>query len=292
VVAVLVILGCNPQSSIESKQITIIPSPPQTAITILQTSIAPTLLSPTQIPIIQPSITEVPALPAEEAEAKLLELLKSNGGCQLPCFWGLAPGQVNKETAISFLHQFLNISPGVEITIPRKDLRIGIKIFWGNNQIDPPEILSWIKVITKVYTENGNEEINVYNNPYYKDYFQYFTLPYLLTNYGKPKNIYISLETDYVKEIFLFLDYTDMGWVAMLTMPMSIKGDLLEGCPAQAFSTLWLWSPEDARTAQKFGFTNPKSITEATNMSLEEFYKKYKEPTYTDCLEIPQSVWP
>jgi hypothetical protein len=300
VVVILVINGCNPLSSFESIQNTIFPSPHQTAITILQSSVTPTLLSPTQKPIIQPSITEVPVLPVEEAEAKVLELLKSNGGCQLPCFWGLTPGQTKREEAVSFLYQFMNISPGpgVEITIPRDDLQLGTNVYLAN-AANQTGILQEIEVITTAYhripQDSGYVYINNFDNPYYHEYFQYYTLSYLLKNYGKPDDIYFDIETDFVKEFHIYLDYSRLGWGAKLLMPLSISKDVVKGCPAKAFTTLWLWTPGDTRTAKKYGFSSNtlfKSIKEIPDITLEEFYNKYKVPTNDKCVEIPLSVWP
>jgi hypothetical protein len=256
------------------------------------------LLTPTQTK--GPEITLVPVLPAEDAEAKVIELLQTNGGCQLACFWGLTPGQTKREEAVSFLHQFMNISPGpgVEITIPRDDLQIGIKVYLAN-AANQTGILPEIEVITTAYNripqDSGYVDINYFDNSYYHEYFQYYTLPYLLNNYGKPDNIYFDIETDFVKEFHIYLDYSELGWGAKLTMPLSITKDVVKGCPAKAFTTLWLWTPGDKNTAKKFGFgsnTLFKSIKEIPNITLEEFYNKYKDPTNGECLEIPLYVWP
>src|SRR3972149_10258120 len=43
-------------------------------------------LSPT------PSLTALPTLDAVEAEKMLQSMLYQNGGCELPCWWGITPG--------------------------------------------------------------------------------------------------------------------------------------------------------------------------------------------------------
>lgn len=254
-------------------------------------------LTPTQTK--EPEITLVPVLPAEEAEAKVIELLQTNGGCQLPCFWGLTPGQTQGGVAISYLHQFPRVPPEIEITIPREDYRIGINILFNGSLENKTETLTLIEVITRVYYRNfiegGHVDINNFDNPYYHEYFQYYTLPYLLKNYGKPDDIYFDIETDFVKEFHIYLDYSQLGWGAKLTMPLSITKDVVKGCPAKAFTSLWLWTPGDTNTANKFGFGSNslfKSIQEIPDITLEEFYNNYKDPTNGECLEIPLSVWP
>lgn len=37
-------------------------------------------------------VTPVPTLPPKEQNAYLLNLIETNGGCELPCFLGIQPG--------------------------------------------------------------------------------------------------------------------------------------------------------------------------------------------------------
>jgi hypothetical protein len=41
----------------------------------------------------------MPTLSAAEESALLSELLATNGGCELPCWWGIVPGETNVDTA-------------------------------------------------------------------------------------------------------------------------------------------------------------------------------------------------
>jgi hypothetical protein len=66
------------------------------------TLVASTSISPTQLaftatashtPASQPSWTYSPTLPVSEAFARISELFHTNANCQLPCWWGITPGQ-------------------------------------------------------------------------------------------------------------------------------------------------------------------------------------------------------
>jgi hypothetical protein len=291
----LFISSCSPTALIYT------PTPEQSKPTMEQ-------VSPTQKPTLEatveagatatPTTTSMPTISPADVEAQVIALLKNNGGCRLPCFWGLTPGKTKREVAVSFLHQFMNISPGVEITIPRDDLQIGIKVYLAN-AAHQTGTLPEIEVITTAYhripQDSGYVDINNFDNSYYHEYFQYYTLPYLLNNYGEPDDIYFDFETDFVKEFHIYLDYSRLGWGAKLSMPLYIFKNVVKGCPAKAFTTLWLWTPGDTKTAKEYGFSSNtlfKSIKEIPNITLEEFYNKYKDPTNGECLEIPLSVWP
>lgn len=57
----------------------------------------PTPPPPTAIPTVQP----VPTLSVLEEGALLSELMADNGGCELPCWWGISPGQTAAQAAKS-----------------------------------------------------------------------------------------------------------------------------------------------------------------------------------------------
>ena len=50
----------------------------------------------TQTHIATLSFLPLPTLNPEEEQATILTLLKSNNGCDLPCWWGITPGKTTK----------------------------------------------------------------------------------------------------------------------------------------------------------------------------------------------------
>jgi hypothetical protein len=40
----------------------------------------------------------IPTLSADEARMVMLDWLQNNGGCRLPCIWGLTPGVTDTQT--------------------------------------------------------------------------------------------------------------------------------------------------------------------------------------------------
>jgi hypothetical protein len=50
--------------------------------------------------------TLFPTLPAEEMDETIQALIATNGGCFLPCWWGITPGVTSWDDANHFLLQF------------------------------------------------------------------------------------------------------------------------------------------------------------------------------------------
>lgn len=80
------------------------PSPTVTASPII-TSVVPTL-PPSPLPILTtptptstPTTTPVPTLSVGEEGVVLSQLMAANGGCELPCWWGIVPGQTEQQEA-------------------------------------------------------------------------------------------------------------------------------------------------------------------------------------------------
>jgi hypothetical protein len=256
----------------------------------------------TMTPVVYPTKTFVPTLPVAEAETKLIEMLRNNGNCRLPCFWGLTPGKTKVETFTSSLyiyHALFDSTGGwVDIDITRGNLILDTSITLGGEQ--DAEIIRRLSITMAAYDGQKDQSRSVYNSPFYAQYFRYYTVPYLLSAYGKPENVYIHYENEmYPHEYYLVLDYTKSGWVASFTMALGMKtqsGDILIGCPTEAFTTLILWSPEDIETAQKYGYAygpgNLIPIEKATSLTANAFYQQYKDPENTKCLETPASINP
>lgn len=174
---------------------------------------------------------------------------------------------------------------------------MGISVIDGSRD-DQSGIVRRLQTSMTVYRKLENENMEVFDNSFYAQYFQYYTLPYLLSNYGPPANAYIFLDVGIadmglgIDLYLLFLDYTESGWAAVLTMPLLWQDEaktIAVGCPTQAFTDLQLWSPGDTEIAKEYGFGNGPgnsyTIEEATSMTLEEFYQQFKDPMNISCLE-------
>ena len=266
-----------------------------------------TLTTPTVTPeprftsTIVPTLTLYPTLLADKAEARLLDLLSDNGGCHLPCWWNITPGQTSMQEAASSLNAFRAIAPdnflfdnqegSAGLRINRDEREVTISIVASGDI--PRGIVKWLTVYMHVYRRLDEEtRIPIYENPLY-DSQAYPYLPHLLSIYGPPSEAKIAIDVDF-KQYFLILYYPENGWEVMFEMPMERTGDLMIGCPSKAFITLWLWSPAYPETQTELGLTpGPffEPIDKATSLTLDQFYEQFKDASNTGCLESPADIY-
>ncbi len=225
-----------------------------------------------------------------------LELLSNNGNCKLPCFLSMSPGQTKQQEAINFLHMFASISFGPEIVFPKDNLLYSLSVVPQGGYNGEQSIVKWIDVDIEAYRKLPSKLEKIYDAPYYSQAFKYYMLPLLLTNYGKPDNVYIFLDTGIAdmglgQDLYLLhLDYPKLGFVAHFEMPLHHQDTSLVGCPNEAFTKLRLWSPKEPSRDYELDASVLFTIKEATGMSIEEFYQRFKNLENTSCLETPADI--
>lgn len=177
----------------------------------------------------------------------------------------------------------------------RDDLSISLSVTPDSFYAESKPI-RWIGVDTMAYRKRETKLENDYNSSYYSGIFQYYTLPSLLATYGSPDHVYVFLDTGIADmglgiDLYLVhLDYSKQGWVAHLEMPLYTREDLFIGCPSEAFTELHLWSPDDPARDFPLDSSVLFTIEEATGMSIDEFYQKFKDPSNISCLETPANI--
>jgi hypothetical protein len=55
---------------------------------------------------VPPTLTPAPTLTTRQAQEMVLDLLKNNAGCELPCYWGITPGETTWQDALIYLASF------------------------------------------------------------------------------------------------------------------------------------------------------------------------------------------
>jgi hypothetical protein len=227
-------------------------------------------------------------LPAFEAQALVLELLETNGGCSLPCWWGMTPGKTEWLPSKAFLDTFAtdifiqgnltNSGNGYIFTAPTRlfldgKYHLGIRVKDG--------------IIEHITTSGG------------------IPLSKMLINYGMPKDIllYASSSASMLPkaDYQLVLIYPDQGIFALYegetqhSKSLQICQDEFNISYPSPF--LYLWSPENVKTFDEFreylGMPNDLyhvfyPIEDISGMSNDEFYATYVDPANADlCFEIP-----
>ncbi len=186
----------------------------------------------------------------------------------------------------------------VYFSIPKHDVRIAHYYIVSDNTID----IMWVGATGPV---RDNEA--VFGDPLFALDLQQYMLPQLLTTYGQPKEILVrtfgSASGGGWIPFHLLLFYPQQGVLVNYQGPNEKTGDKLRWCPHKTSIALWLWSPERKLTLGELariglgGLSTEEMLAhrpleEATGMSLEMFYKTFKDANNRTCLETPVDLWP
>jgi hypothetical protein len=249
-------------------------------------------LTPTSILIWTPVFTLSP----QKAHAFVRNLLENNGGCELPCWWGMVPGKTDWNTAKQHLETFVkSIEPNGEGQIIKDDLPIHWADFLVRYEID-----DGIEDSFNVSVENGIiEEFLV----------GVFRLDRLLSSNGPPDEVYISahrVTSEGGPPPFYFLVYYGQkGFWAQYDLNGEVAGNIIKGCPQSIDpARIWLGSPKNKWKKEDlwdYVFGPPiaswaprypiLTLKEATGMDLDTFTNTFKDPNNPKCIETSAKLW-
>lgn len=256
---------------------------------------------------------QTPTAPSkEEAYSKLINLLQTNAGCQLPCWWGITPGVSTPSDAYLTLISFREIAyvgllyPDggvVDFKYHEKDLIVAFNVEYLSN-VDGKTV-KMLKIFTQTLRDLGNRSYeNVYGSSVYNELLGSYSIDNMLSKYGRPSQVLVRADVyDYSqRETFeITLLYPETGIFARYNSVAERVGDKIRGCPSKAVIELWLLTPTEKDTYQEILSANDETweenwpyttpIQEATSMTVEDFYQMYKEPTDM-CLDTPLNIWP
>jgi hypothetical protein len=270
-------------------------TPNPTSLNILSSTVPPSqdifsTLTFTDTP--RPTLTPLATYEPTKAALFVKELLQNNAGCQLPCWWGLIPGQTTWDDAQQFLESFT--------------YSYGIKGDPNNYQVAEflipyPEDMGTISYAFGFKKGILEDIFNIYFN----DLTSSYNLNEILNNYDQPDDILVSAYyeprySDYMIDLAFFylqkgilLEYYDSG--------SRIIGDKKQVCPQKAtYPHISLWSPElkmtlgqaSRRYLDTKNWPSYRSLQEATGMDIETFYNTFKNSQNSSCLELSTSDWP
>jgi hypothetical protein len=231
------------------------------------------------------TLTPAPTLSVEEAQALVSDLLQSNGGCQLPCWWGFTPGETSWRTA----YEFFNARGKVPAAAPSVYTP---RIYTVSFRVPEPLTQHYYvqeEIIEMIWSNPGD-------TPRYK-------LSQLLATYGQPANVWLKIPPsvpegdESILPFFLLLHYKNQGILVMYTgFTEEQKGQMVI-CPGQVGGTLTLWASGRAMTLEeiaRIGLTMAPNeapdylpLTEAVGMSIEAFYQAFTQgEDALPCLEV------
>jgi hypothetical protein len=234
----------------------------------------------------------------------VLDLLKNNGGCRLPCWWGFTPGKTDWRTTLAFLSSSGKAITGygspyvtyeVSFKIPKHEVTIDQAYIVRDKTVDS----IWVG-ISMVHNDEA-----VFGDPLFAEDLQPYFLPHLLETYGQPEQVLLKTFSGAPEggwaPFRLMLFYPRQGFLVIYQGPNERIGEQIRWCPSKTNIALWLWLPERELTLQDVARVGPnlpveeinsfRSLEEATSMNVEAFYKSFKGDAIT-CLETPANLWP
>jgi hypothetical protein len=236
--------------------------------------------------------TPLPTLEATAAVLYVEDLLQTNAGCKLPCWWGITPGKTTWLEANQFLESF-SLLQGINGN-PNDSA-------YASFIIPYPESMGSISHAYGIKNGIVYEILDLYNSNITINY----NLVDMLNNYGQPDDILISAyyeprHSDYMDVVAIF--YLQQGiLVIYYDNGGGLVGDKIQVCPQNAtYPYLNLWAPslnlslEDAisRYLDTRNWPAYQDIQEAAGMNVESFYLTFKEPNNESCLELSPTDWP
>jgi hypothetical protein len=254
-------------------------------------------------------------LSPDAEDALLADRLVNNGGCELPCWWGITPGATPWEDA---QQQFLSYGESISSWSWAADE-------WGmgyrTGLLGRHESYPFDYVVEHIIYEQGGivsligaqghvpgwpaDEWSL--SPRFVQDWERYTLDQVLARLGRPSQVLLHYWSDHESLFSVGVLYEDRG-VLIDYMGMA-QGEREAGeyhfdsvviCPARSHLTdinVWLKSPEmePSLTDVFMGFGggylgllsywNTPSLEDATGMSLDTFYTTYLDPNADACME-------
>jgi hypothetical protein len=285
--------------------------------------------SSTPIPLSTNSLTFTiqPTFTSKVVEQMIMNLLKDNGACRLPCVWGFPLEETSPQFVPLFVERFgtnkgenkfevssrISIDSGViSSELWNQNTRVHIDFFYDIVASKLERVGIHSQIISETGQGNSMQSKPLYGDPFAKELLNYYTLPQILKNYGKPTQVYLYTFTDPEYEnvskipFSIVIYYQESGFLVEYVVPRENSGDIYVGCPSKwAFISIVAWNTGNNTTLKeitqgnttgyvldKNSVDNFKPIEEVTTMTLDTFYEKYHSPTNETCILTQRDFWP
>jgi len=251
----------------------------------------------TQTPSAATTFTLIPTLIPEEEKANILGLLSANGGCGLPCWWGITPGETTRseveELSVKYnlrLDEFpKGFSRSIWVDFENGIMQGSIEMGMENNSI------KYMKIYAAYYPRSGSKLDD------FKKAWQLFAPEKLIPALGIPTRIFIDpglgpseAPTTYLTyDIYVLYDTKGIRLVYQVRNELSASRYKIcpvfgQGGNAEDDIRILLASPTDIVPIETYDETGIQEhraipIEKAAGITPEEFYKLYMQPGKPAC---------
>jgi hypothetical protein len=266
------------------------PSPPAS----IRATQAPSPTAPTA-PSTRPNPTQVtwtplPTLDQPGALELVTRLQEDNGGCRLPCWWGITPGETSWAEARQFLETFassietLNRTPEPGTSSAPASHYVTFSAGGGRGG-------------ATVTTMDG-AITGILSGPTYTR--RSFNLGELLRDYGPPTIVLLHTfprRGPYGLPFGLVLYYQHDRFLALYDVEGQVEGDEVEGCFGETGPHLWTWSDNERwdlnRIRDETLGVDPthhlRRLEDVTQFDIPRFSLEFLSASA--CLRTPAAEW-
>ncbi len=229
----------------------------------------------------------------------LKQLIQENQGCQFPCWCGFTPGQTAWKTTLDFIQ-----SSGLRVSFSSRKDETAVYIVRDPNP-ESVDALYQRFVVEKetVIKIQAMTTLEQSKNSAFGEIWRPYLLPAILTQYGEPKEVRLLVfgsgpGPDILYYLLLF--YPDQGFLAYYKGEGARAGDNLRIYPTQSSFILMMWpTGKYQQLEQAILQPNPnfhpaedhRPIQEVSDMSVEDFYARFKNAGNQTCFETPSTLW-
>lgn len=258
-----------------------------------------TPLPPTLTPTLVPTSTPVPTLTYEGEGELLQELMATNGGCQLPCWWGIKLGDTLMSVGETF-NQW-GAAPWRVTTSGDEIGYINLGYYEPDTGFDSVRVFSQFYAVEGVvqYIEiSGSHESRQFGEQeFVTDWEQYFLSSFLQT-YGKPTLVYFVPGSimEQTSTYTLHLYYPDSGInISYNFLGTPLSDNVLEVCfrlEDVFLVQLYLYNPKFAENwpiphlLGRGSTYEPWLIENQLGIDLDTFYEIYQDPNNLGCIQV------
>jgi len=263
--------------------------------TVTRTLVPTTTNSPT------PSLTPLATLGFAESQKMLRFMLYENGGCELPCWWGIVPGITKRDDMINMMMTFLKkVVPNESSYIDVGGGRDAVTTVIYYNPTDETDY----KDIFRVVSVKGVVKRILIG----EDLTGQFTLAVLLRKYGKPQQILLTTlaaSPNGKVPFSLILSYPEQGILALFASEYGgkIQGNYVYICPQFTLPLLQLSASGNSQEGQfemnnlmanaaYYGsYREYKSIETVSEFSIDKFYAVFQQKNTASCIVTEAEQW-
>jgi hypothetical protein len=221
----------------------------------------------------------LPTIPFDQLARKSEVLLAANGGCHLPCFWGLTPGK----TTVAQLEQFLNQFPTGFVSQDGKY----VLFYITTKTVDS----SW----SVSFWTDGEKLTNILLPVETAQHS--FPLAKILDDYGMPEQVFLGPPDEFEQDLVMVVLYEKQQFAGRYILwqneldktlycydPQSIAQYVMTWAPGADWVN---WSPGEIEfdpKDQKKELLKP--LAEVSDYDIPTLHEKLKAPNSTLCMHI------